>query len=358
MAGLAHRHVKPRANFPSPPQRFLASSRMCAGLARCGHLADHRHRIRRDEQRVGRREIGVIRIVAAAVPDFGRQTRQPFPQQRDSGCAGTARRRHKSRAAAGAKNRGNCLGYRRETIEAQAINCGSRRRLARRGSAAAIPRAWKAQSGLGEARRGHPVDSRRGSRRSALLGAGRGSGTNNRSNSLRPTRGSWTCAAKVAASAGAADRQRRHRAQPTAADNEVGPRRPQGAGLRDDCTEWREPQLAAAATPREREPRAVFSMKGKPVASARPSAWLAMPGLPSCRTHTTGASLARDSRYRITEAQRGHEPGLGKPGPGQQADRSWGGLSGPRRARALSACRAGLAPLARGRSRLWAERPS
>jgi hypothetical protein len=25
-------------------------------------------------------------------------------------------------------------------------------------------------------------------------------------------------------------------------------------------------------------------------------------------------SLARDSRYRITEAQRGHEPGLGKPG--------------------------------------------
>src|SRR3954452_1498039 len=32
-----------------------------------------------------------------------------------------------------------------------------------------------------------------------------------------------------------------------------------------------------------------FSINANPVASARPSAWLAMPGLPSCSTHTVGA---------------------------------------------------------------------
>ena len=35
--------------------------------------------------------------------------------------------------------------------------------------------------------------------------------------------------------------------------------------------------------------------KRKPVASASPSAWLAMPALPSCITHTAGAQLCRAS---------------------------------------------------------------
>src|SRR5215469_1860050 len=34
-----------------------------------------------------------------------------------------------------------------------------------------------------------------------------------------------------------------------------------------------------------------FSIKPKPVASARPSDWLAIPALPSCSTQTSGAAL-------------------------------------------------------------------
>ena len=32
-------------------------------------------------------------------------------------------------------------------------------------------------------------------------------------------------------------------------------------------------------------------MKEKPVASAKPSAWLAIPALPSCKTHVTGDTV-------------------------------------------------------------------
>lgn len=35
-----------------------------------------------------------------------------------------------------------------------------------------------------------------------------------------------------------------------------------------------------------------FSIKEKPTASASPSAWLAMPGFPSCNTHASGEKPA------------------------------------------------------------------
>ena len=75
-AGIAHRVVEPR-EFGVAAGQVEDMDRL-AGRRR---LADHRHRIGRDEQRVGDREIGEIRVLAGAVPDLAGKPGQMRAQQ-------------------------------------------------------------------------------------------------------------------------------------------------------------------------------------------------------------------------------------------------------------------------------------
>ena len=94
-AGLAHRFVKP------------GEFRVAAGqvddmhrLAGCRGLADHRHRIGGDDQRVGDREIGEIGVLSGPVPDLAGNSGQTLAQQPHAVRPGAPRRGRDDRAAA------------------------------------------------------------------------------------------------------------------------------------------------------------------------------------------------------------------------------------------------------------------
>ena len=98
--------------------------------------------------------------------------------------------------------------------------------------------------------------------------------------------------------ASAPDRQRRHRCIPAAGDDQIGPGRVNARTVSPAARNGKSQSCGGRQTQGKRIPRR-FSMKGNPAASARPSAWLAIPALPSCKTQATG-----DGRFGTSSERR------------------------------------------------------